>query len=66
MNKVKKRPVKKAKANNRRGTYPGQPSITIFGVPKHLKKEFRAKCFQRGVSMREAILDFMQHYVKVS
>lgn len=40
-----------------------QTSLHVRGVPKPLKKSFKAKCAENGKSMTKEVLRFMKKYV---
>jgi len=38
--------------------------LMIWGVPLQVKRDFKAKCVEKGVSMRETIIEFLKDYTE--
>jgi hypothetical protein len=40
--------------------------MILANVPEKLRRSFKAACITKGITMREAVLEFMEGYVKSS
>lgn len=41
---------------------PRRNPLLVWGIPPELRKRFRMRCIQRGVTMQRAIQDLMRLY----
>ena len=41
---------------------PDECSLLIWNVPRILRRRFRSACFERGITMRQVILNYMKQY----
>ncbi len=39
-------------------------ALLIWGVPRKLKRKFKAQCIREGRSMKDAVIDLLGEYVR--
>ncbi len=54
---------KKKSHRDNRVPKPGTKQIMIWDVPEDLKRNFKRTCVDKGVSMKEAFVTFMEQFV---
>jgi len=45
---------------NREGNEP----LMLWNIPAELKMQFKIKCVEKGVTMQDAVISFLQKFVK--